>query len=58
MNDDFKTYGDAIKFCDKYEAPISGHKSFFVFRIAEALLRAYKDGADNKALNSERAKSS
>jgi len=40
----FKTYDDAITFCAKYNAPIHQQRYWNIFKIAEALLRAYEDG--------------
>ena len=43
MSDEFKTCGEAWKYCEKYGLDnITGAHSF---EIAKALLRAYKDGA-------------
>jgi hypothetical protein len=43
MADNFKTCGEAWQYCEKYGLNniTAGHS----FQIAEALLRAYKDGA-------------
>ena len=39
----FILYSDAIKYCERYGFKVPGNIS--AFELAEALLRAYKDGA-------------
>lgn len=48
MLENFKTLGDASKFCKKYDAPIHQQRPWNVFKMAEALLYAYREGANNK----------
>lgn len=43
MSDNFKTYNDALFFCDKYNIAYPANTG--AFELAEALFRAYKDGA-------------
>ena len=43
----FKTHGDARKFCEKYGIEVRGNTD--VFNLAESLLRAYKDGENEQA---------
>ena len=47
MSDNFKTYNDALLFLDKYGIKHPAIVDAYV--IAEALLRAYKDGANQQA---------
>lgn len=43
----FKTHGEALDFCKKYGFHVPGNID--AFEIAEAFLRAYKDGAKEQA---------
>ena len=52
MSKNFKTYSDAFDYCDKFNAPTQGLSLRLIFEIAEALLQAYKEGADNKPIHS------
>lgn len=38
----FKTFGDARRYCEKYGITTPGNTN--IFEVAEALLRAYNDG--------------
>jgi hypothetical protein len=44
MEDNFRNYGEALDYCKKYDLESLCPQSS-PFKIAEALLRAYKDGA-------------
>ena len=52
MSDHFKTHGEAWRYCEKYGLDYISND---VFKIAEALLCAYKDGAKEPVIEAGRA---
>jgi len=52
MSDNFKTYGDALELCKKYNlGGLCPPESPFI--LAEALLCAYKDGENEQAVQAD-----
>ena len=50
MSDHFKTHGEAWRYCEKYGFDYISND---VFKIAEALLCAYKDGAKEPVIKAD-----
>jgi hypothetical protein len=54
MADNFKTCGEAWRYCEKYG--LNNISAGYSFQIAEALLHTYKDGAIQQAVEADAQK--